>query len=1050
MTSVEPITEQQLRQILAAADPGALLVPPSLVRRAIKHCRKLGGPGLRVPHRHLYVLSRSALLEAASVEELGSRELPEVVLLLPIPGPSELKRLGRDGALTRYWRLLYHGAIHREVSRRRARGEVDLPARVAALGEAFHEAREVLRQDHLLLGAEDEDVYEEMACVYLELRAFDPERLAYTFPELDAGLAEAVFSRDVNADELLQRCRPEGAERSQPEAAPDPDVFNDEPEPPNEAGSFREKAARAALSGNVVRAALLLKRAARQAPAAQRAALIDEARSHLDALTARVIRVMSLPEEEAPRWRDALHSLLEPASRGYWNREARLAYDIQRAVSSLEKPVYSADVAEWVITLLQRPVKRPLPDVPVVLAIQYLRKAIALVHLARIPGAARGELSELLHGAENHLSRAMRDALRPKVLRALEDAGFRPDGPAEEQSRARLAEELLDRVEANGRVSLPDLRDVVARNRVNLPDLAASDLIFGDPLLRANEALSRSMDGVYRRGEVYLRLMQVVSSLFFGTVAGRLLTLYLLLPALAALFTVVGVDALVGEAKHVSHFFASHHHEESHSGEKAEKPKEFKLNLFDIKSEAGRRTLYATLAAAAVFYLLLIHSASFRSVVLEVLRLLWRMLRWAVFDLPRAVLRLPFIRAILNSPAAQAAWRLVGRPLCWAFPLPLLLWLVGVGPVASLTALAVLTLFLAVALNTRLGILLEERAADALSRAWILLRDDFLIGLWTFLVWFFGWLTNRIFSLMYTVDEMLRFREGESQATFVLKCVAGVFWFAISYVVRFVWLLFVEPQINPIKHFPVVTVGHKLSILAIGPVSQATGMSVGWTTFILGIVPGIYGFIAWELKENWRLYRANQSETVDPEVVGGHGEWVINYIRPGFHSGTLPVLFARLRNTSGRARGRAEEGLHHVDVELRRFVLRAFLEPLKASRAWQGSPEVEVSEIHLTTRSIRIELRCDSLGPPAKLSFANRDGELVATLSDPGWLARLDGDRGESARALMAAFLHRAGASGAEPLPWARYAAWWRADREGGARPSLSPPPGILQHQERP
>src|SRR6185437_3174853 len=88
----------------------------------------------------------------------------------------------------------------------------------------------------------------------------------------------------------------------------------------------------------------------------------------------------------------------------------------------------------------------------------------------------------------------------------------------------------------------------------------------------------------------------------------------------------------------------------------------------------------------------------------------------------------------------------------------------------------------------------------------------------------------------------------------------------------------------------------------------------------LGGVPGIFGFLAWELKENWRLYRANQSPTLDPVMVGSHGEQVVHLIRPGFHAGTLPKLYARIRRARGPAVRRGEEGLHHVETAVRRFV----------------------------------------------------------------------------------------------------------------------------------
>src|SRR5206468_9262956 len=121
----------------------------------------------------------------------------------------------------------------------------------------------------------------------------------------------------------------------------------------------------------------------------------------------------------------------------------------------------------------------------------------------------------------------------------------------------------------------------------------------------------------------------------------------------------------------------------------------------------------------------------------------------------------------------------------------------------------------------------------------------------------FRWLLDRVEQMIYAVDERLRFREGESSFSFVSKLIFGLFWFVITYVVRLVLILFIEPQVNPIKHFPVVTVSHKLTLLAVAPVSEALKINPVTVGGVLGLIPGVFGFLAWELKENWRLYRAN-------------------------------------------------------------------------------------------------------------------------------------------------------------------------------------------------
>jgi hypothetical protein len=137
----------------------------------------------------------------------------------------------------------------------------------------------------------------------------------------------------------------------------------------------------------------------------------------------------------------------------------------------------------------------------------------------------------------------------------------------------------------------------------------------------------------------------------------------------------------------------------------------------------------------------------------------------------------------------------------------------------------------------------------------------------------------------------------------------------------------VEPQINPIKHFPLVTITHKLML----PFLPAlTGLMVALTdpflpkiiaypfvTLTILLLPGLAGFLVWELKENWKIYAANHAGTrpvvdtpapigevrrsdlaktaIEQAVIGSHGETMRGMLRRGFHSGTLPKAFDRLR-----------------------------------------------------------------------------------------------------------------------------------------------------------
>jgi hypothetical protein len=161
-------------------------------------------------------------------------------------------------------------------------------------------------------------------------------------------------------------------------------------------------------------------------------------------------------------------------------------------------------------------------------------------------------------------------------------------------------------------------------------------------------------------------------------------------------------------------------------------------------------------------------------------------------------------------------------------------------------------------------------------------------------------------------------------------------------------------------------------------------------------LPGVFGFLVWELRSNWRLYEANRPESLGPVAVGSHGETVIRFLRPGFHSGTLPKLFARLRRKWRAGREQAvlkhREALHHVEASVRRLVEREFAALLHESRRL-GHWSIGPGSIHLATNRIRIELAAGNReGPSLWIDLEESAGILAAGVSQPGWLESLSAD----------------------------------------------------------
>ena len=206
--------------------------------------------------------------------------------------------------------------------------------------------------------------------------------------------------------------------------------------------------------------------------------------------------------------------------------------------------------------------------------------------------------------------------------------------------------------------------------------------------------------------------------------------------------------------------------------------------------------------------------------------------------------------------------------------------------------------------------------------------------------------------------------------------------------------MLIEPQVNPVKHFPVVTVSHKVIWPMVPQISAWTGISP-WTVgmFVNG-VPGIFGFMAWELMANWKLYRANRSQHLEPQSIGHHGETMRGLFRVGFHSGTVPKLYRKLRKhhegaTPDRRRlAREHHDLEHLQRAIANLIAREIL-PL-----WNQNPElrecqIAVASVTLGCQSATIELTSATGGQSLQILIAMQGEQIVGSVSEYGWAKSL-------------------------------------------------------------
>jgi hypothetical protein len=1058
------LSQDELQRLLTQLDPAVLLVPPRILRRVIKRDRGLTGLGLQVPHRKSYLIDRERLLTLADVGELGiepNRALPPRLCLFPLPDRQRLASDGRSATLLRFWRLLFHSRIHAALD---GKDGDERHERIQRIGRTeFDEAASVLRQERFLLPPGDmATTYVEFAAVYLELRYFAPQTLSFYFPAcLDRERIEAVWAEELDAEALFAATRPADIELPFGGTSPLSQPARLEPLSSRRVGDVPRaylrlirRADKAAVRGNLVRAAIFRMRAVALAPAGQAGPTRAAAHREMEQFSQRLQKALGYSDAAAADWRRALFALLEPAARGFWPSESRLLYDLQKACIDREKPAYAVDLIEWLITWGRRPIKRLLPFHDMVRLVKHLRGAFHRLTAVRIDESIRRRLVELLEDAAHSAEHRLRERLRPLLRDALDKVGLQPRFVVEKTAREKVVEELIDRVVECGFLNLGDLRDALARNRLKLADLtddsssvpnagtegplawlragmgklahAARTFFLGDELLRASRELAVQLDGIYRRGEIYLRWLQRFSAAAFGTHLGRWLVLYVALPFGCSL-------ALLKTWEHLLELVHGAPPEGSEEAIKAAKH----LNLYAF-------------TLIGLFFLAVFHFAPLRRFLLDSSVRTWHGLRWLIVDLPTWLFRRSWIAHILQSGPWLFCYQFILKPMPLAVLCSWQLYNLGLDISSSLAVGAGVFAAGNILLNSRLGAYLEEVGTDRLVRTWQLIHADLVPGLVRWVIYFYRRLQEQVERFIYTVDEWLVFRPNDSRWTLFAKPVLGSIWFFVTYGFRFLFNLFVEPTFNPIKHFPVVTVTAKLIVPIIPTLGSAittqlaplVGKAASATAAaaVIFFIPGLAGFLVWELKENWRLYRANQSPTLRPEIVGHHGETMLRLMRPGLHSGTLPKLFARLRHGRDRLQRKQFEALHHLRDRLRHFVERNLFAVLADSKSWSNAVPLQVGDIHLATNRIRIELAGSASW--LLVDFEQRQGSLFAELTHPNgrtetWLNLLSPEQSNVFRDALAGLFQRAGIDNTPPILWADWLQTWQADAEGKGHLSL-------------
>lgn len=986
---------EDLSKILRTVDPGAVLIPQSVLARVVQNVMGLTWAVWHVPHTHCLAIDRATLFRHVEQEELlvpSDHLLPDAVLLLERPTADQLaaSKGNNHELLGRYWRLLFHASAHRELDRQLAGATAgQIRERIEKLGPVtFEEARNVLIQDgYLPTGADERLAYIEFAAFFLELKFFAPNLIPVYFPSLPSvAEVEAVLTADVDAAELFRRTRLPNA----PDPMPKTDDQSDESQ------DFYRRltlaAERAGRIGDKVGAAILHTRAARVASAPLTEPAQAAARKEIYDLVKRLQFVLGLNDtavEEA--WRKVLPTLLDKADQGARPVEASLLYDLQRACLDAEQTIYTLDVFEWMLSGGRRPIKRPLDSQRFVRVPDHLRNAIRRLAAARLTDADRQALGKLLRDALDRAEDRLRARFRPVLTDALRDAGLQPTSLPEQAALAKTVEELLDRISSVGFLSFADVRDAIARGQLKMADLTGPhEYVRGDPLLRLDRRLATQLDGVYRRGESYTRGLERLTSVVFGTKSGRWIARNVLLPFGGALLGGQFAWLLAYESRRL---------ESLRNGGAAPSF----LGGWNAAWEFHLIWLaFGLIALAAV------NSAAVRSILHAAARAGYRVVRAVLWDLPIQVWNNPLVRTVVASVPAQLVINYLVKPLVlcgsiWmVFPN---LWhtsiLIRVGIFVAAMALV----------NSRLGRVVDVLLLEAARQIISLIRTFPAVIRWIADV--FRELIDALEWVLARAEDWLRIRGGGGPMAVAVRAVAGIIWMPFAFLIRFYIVVLIEPMINPLKLplsilfakfvYPLLAVLGLFTLQPLGsPLVDTLTPWLSWPVAWLLVIgtfylsPDAFTYLFWEMRENWKLYRANHPDMLKPVAVGPHGETVQGLLHVSFHSGTVPRLYARLRAAEleaaqtdvWRDARTYRQALRGVEEAVRRFVTRDLMVVINGSPDWDGAP-LAVGNVFLGTNRIRVELKRGPDEKPAWLEWEDRSGWLVAACTQAGFLATL-------------------------------------------------------------
>lgn len=1084
----------KLDEILEAADPGAVMVARTVLDRLLLIAWKQPPLVGQVPHRDFVVMDRQILVNRVDSTELlipSDRNLPREVLVLERPGEEELALLRKNDpfgpalvrtsrdlntfdsdehevrrrqrvVLLEVWKRLFLAMVDRTLlewegdlalvqaplagSVPGLPTQLGLPATLPASGAKallagpmarlesllpegtieYEEVSRVLQREKCVLPDSPRSVIlREFALLFLGLRCFSPQATGYWFPALSASRQDALFAAldgEIPVAKLLLQSRP----------APWLEAASDSDDLQSEANQYFIRLQRLADQSlekdRLVDAAILRVMASRVAPAHKTEPARKMARAHLRQLVLGIHQRLGIREDQVDEATAVLDPLLEKADQGHRNREEKLLQELENIHDDVVSPPQALDIMGWILSGGVSRLRRPMILVDVIRATRFLRMAQQHLTFTRIDNSARQSVESLLRTARLSNENEVRAQIGPVLSEALGDAGFSPTSHLGKLALGQIVETLIDRILEQGFLTFQNLRDTLAVSPVKMPDLADfAQWVRGDELLLLDRRLSSLLEGIYQPSELYGATLERATAAFFGTRTGRFISLYVMFPYLTAFVVVAFIYHLLKTLEH--------------------------NNLGPSTPDRDMSELIILAGAVGTVLLVFIARPRVRLLTGHILGRTADVLSWTFWEMPRKLSSSEFVRNVVLEPLSWVLGYGV-KPLvaCLLMRLVQPLWFEEVAGWVLWFAL------FNVVLNTRPGLMAGALVSRSVRRFIGSLSNGLISG--AVLIWqnILKRMITGIDTLILGVQELISVRQRDERVWTTVQALLQTIWFPVGYALRFLFMVVIEPFLNPVK-LPVSFVAMKIFYPVIGPPlhlaldSTFNFFIVEALVWVLDfIIPGAFGFFFWEFRENWRLYEANRPDRMPAAMFGPHAETMRDLLEPGFHAGTLPAVYRKLRkacdlraasNDLRQERACLRE-IGEIGEDLAQLTRRQLFDVLAQCAAWRNmmdkvgdTPTSEaqttdsrasgsnnLSGVHPTGFSVRnpilatnrIEIILDwkhaRLNPeeaPLTIDIEFMAGNLFARVGRPPWLGRISAEATRSLTASLAWFFTQTG-----------------------------------------